>query len=160
MELEHCSQELTGQVVATMGEEAAGVSGGDRLEGGAGHGDQAREGTLRRRGRWVFFSLVFPVLSNSSVIVRSGRDLADVVEACAGILPLLGDDVGVSRVGLFQIVRNTKFRARLGERPDSLGDEVDRVVAPLQDTLDDDEWFTSDDVTALAVEVRKHNDIE
>src|SRR5829696_8004608 len=44
--LERRSQELTGQVVATMREEAAGISGGDGLEGGAGGGDDAGDGPL------------------------------------------------------------------------------------------------------------------
>ena len=42
---------MTGEMVATMSEEAAGISGGDGLEGGAGRGDQARAGALRRRAR-------------------------------------------------------------------------------------------------------------
>ena len=59
-----------------------------------------------------------------------------------------------------QIFRDVKFRACLGEWPNPLGDQVDSVVALLQDTLDDDKRLAPHDVAALAIEIREHDDIE
>jgi DDE superfamily endonuclease len=47
-QLEHHSQELTGQVIATMGEEAAGIGGGDGVQGRTRGSHDSGEGALRR----------------------------------------------------------------------------------------------------------------
>jgi hypothetical protein len=75
-----------------------------------------------------------------------------VVESGLGVLALLGNRV--------QIVRDVKFRACLREWPNPFGDQIDGVIALLQDALDDDKRLAPHDVAALAIEIREHDDIE
>src|SRR5688572_12049453 len=62
--------------------------------------------------------------------------------------------------GRIQIVRDVKFRTCLGEWPNPFGDQVDGVVALLQDALDDDKGLAAHDVAAFAIQIREHDDIE
>jgi hypothetical protein len=60
---------------------------------------------------------------------------------------------------VIQALWDMERRSRPSQRPDLLCNEIDHVVAALENTFDDDEGFSPDDVTLCFVEIRKDDDI-
>ncbi len=95
-----------------------------------------------------------------AVIVGGGGDVADVVETGGGVFALVGDDIDGVDIGGGEVVGDGELGAGFGEGPDTLGDEIDGVVALLENSLDDEERLATDDVAVLGVEVGEDDDVE